>query len=489
MTLLDRLQCPACGASLRAAGSTALHCVRCQATIPVQDGIVALVQARPGTHPAPETHDVDQAIDPDRVEQQYRDIRDAAGARWPDALGTTLEVGCGTGLLSRSLLGHGDVGGVVVTDPSLKMLAACRGALQAAGLVGHVPLMFATLSGPEAGFREGGFDTCAGTSALRHIHDVPEFLQHVFRLLRPGGRAFFLEPNARYHRAIMQALADIVAQLIMRDPTPSPGRHKLLDLLARARRTSMHQGDLTALARLDDRHVFVAEQVEQSGREAGFAVAEALPIGRFGSGAAMAAALCEQMDLGAPLRDQVVGMMPAYASRYLPLLADRDLSPSLLLWFEKSIGPRPARFSPPAADRDAEAAPPGTAAAAAGGVSRHALRLRADPDGEGTVVRLSGWCIANAEVSRVRVRIGAAAGTASPWLPRPDAHAAVNANGVVSNWTSLCCGIEETLHFPELPPDPEGLPLIVELVMAAGPVIRLPAPSRLVPGEEITLKA
>ena len=63
MTLLDRLQCPACGASLRAAGSTALHCVRCQASIPVQDGIVALVQARPGTHPAPDPYDVDQAIE------------------------------------------------------------------------------------------------------------------------------------------------------------------------------------------------------------------------------------------------------------------------------------------------------------------------------------------------------------------------------------------------------------------------------------------
>ncbi len=487
--LLDRLQCPACGASLRAVGSEALRCNRCDAGVPVQDGIIDFVQGRLGTILSHEAYDAEHAIDPGRVEQHYREIRDAAGDRWPATLGTTLEVGCGTGLLSRALLGHGDVGALLLTDVSTGMLATCRTALQAGGLVGHVPLLFATHSGEEAAFREGGFDTCAGTSVLHHILDVPGFLQRVFRLLRPGGRAFFLEPNARYHRAVMQALADVVAQLMARDPAPSPGRQKLFNLLASTRRAMMHQGDLPYLAGLEDKHVFVAEEIERTGRAAGFAVAEALPTGLFRSGASMVSSLCAQLDLSEALRDQVVGMMPAHAARYLPLLADRDLSPSFVLWFEKSVGPRPARFSPPPEDRDGEAFTQRAPEPAGGLPPRFSLRLLAEAEGNGTAVALSGWCIANAEVSWVRVRIGPHARSAPLWIPRPDAHAAVNAAGAFPNWTSLCCGVDERLSFPDIPPDPDGLPLIVELVMADGPVIRLKASPRLVPGEALAVTA
>jgi ubiquinone/menaquinone biosynthesis C-methylase UbiE len=98
-----------------------------------------------------------------------------------------LEIGCGTGVFLEMVAASGaNLHGI---DLSVDLLS--RAAERARSLP-NVRLHRGNVE--QLPFPDGTFDTVYGSSILHHLHLLPA-LREIFRVLRPGGRAVFTEPN------------------------------------------------------------------------------------------------------------------------------------------------------------------------------------------------------------------------------------------------------------------------------------------------------
>jgi ubiquinone/menaquinone biosynthesis C-methylase UbiE len=482
--LTTKFRCPECGGSL-VERPDALICQACGASVPVRDGLADFVRGRFDTILDVAAYDQEHGIDNDRPDRFYAQIRAQAGARWPASLGSVLEVGCGTGLFSRALLATHDTQDVVLTDVSVGMLRECRTHLTRLGLLEARNVAFATYSSNEACIRDAVFDTFIGTSVLHHILDVRSFLADVHRGLKPGGRAFFIEPVRRYHQATAQSLADIAAHLIAREEGGTEEIQPILNWLAEQRQSLMHKDDLGFLDRLEDKHQFLAEEFNDLASGIGFATAEAIPFGEDPTGVGFVRGLCADLGVAQPVRDAIVTMMPAVGSRFMTLLGPTDRSPTFLLWLTKARRSS-ASASRPRTDR----LPTPPVGPNAGGVApRWHIHVTARSGAEGTVLAIHGWYISNVDVVGLRVTLDGMAQDAPLWLPRPDVHKALNQEGQYAAWNALCCGVTESLMFGEGAASDGEHGLRVDVVLAGGVVARLQGPDRIRVGEDVVFSA
>jgi len=100
---------------------------------------------------------------------------------------TLLEVGCGSGEFTTRLRGLGlEVRAFDLTAPCV--------AHAALDLAGDPGFGFCVADIGKIPFRTGAFDICFGVSILHHVPVAPAFAE-IARVLRPGGRFFFSEPN------------------------------------------------------------------------------------------------------------------------------------------------------------------------------------------------------------------------------------------------------------------------------------------------------
>lgn len=97
---------------------------------------------------------------------------------------TVVDLGCGTGLLTRALMGAGAFRQCLSVDLSAAMLRALRANLRREGVSGVRTVRADVTRLPLA---DGSVDCVVGNSMLHHLPDVPEFLREVARVLRPGG--------------------------------------------------------------------------------------------------------------------------------------------------------------------------------------------------------------------------------------------------------------------------------------------------------------
>jgi len=131
------------------------------------------------------------------IDDTYRQGHDHRPAAWwsrmvrsrlerlpPARRDTLVDVGCGSGLLTRALMSVSAFRQCLSVDLSAAQMAALRRHLREEGIGGvwtaradvhRLPLP------PEA------VDCVAGNSMLHHLPDVPAFLREVHRVLRPGG--------------------------------------------------------------------------------------------------------------------------------------------------------------------------------------------------------------------------------------------------------------------------------------------------------------
>ena len=98
-----------------------------------------------------------------------------------------LEVGCGTGIFLEAAATTG--ADIVALDLSAHLLAQARARLAAAGKV-----RLSLGNAEQMPFRESSFDAVYGSSILHHLN-IDAALAEVHRVLRPGGRIVFAEPN------------------------------------------------------------------------------------------------------------------------------------------------------------------------------------------------------------------------------------------------------------------------------------------------------
>jgi SAM-dependent methyltransferase len=108
----------------------------------------------------------------------------AAKAIHPGIKGRILEVGCGTGFVLRALENKFPMEQVTGMDLFLEGLRYARLRVQS-------DLVQADLAAPPF---EGGFDLVGMFDVLEHIEDDREVLDHLFKLVKPGGSLLLTVP-------------------------------------------------------------------------------------------------------------------------------------------------------------------------------------------------------------------------------------------------------------------------------------------------------
>lgn len=93
-----------------------------------------------------------------------------------------LDVGCGTGVLTRVLAGWPNVASVVGVDPAPELLGKAR--VTAANVQNAT---FHDGDGRSLPFKEDTFDVVATDSTLSHVPGPERAVEEAFRVLRPGG--------------------------------------------------------------------------------------------------------------------------------------------------------------------------------------------------------------------------------------------------------------------------------------------------------------
>jgi ubiquinone/menaquinone biosynthesis C-methylase UbiE/uncharacterized protein YbaR (Trm112 family) len=487
MNLVDRLHCPRCKGRLTAIGATiangfpgeSLCCTSCDWAGPVAGGIADLLDQQA---PAAVAYGFDA---PGRMEDPAADtlinrIRDAAGDRWPVSLGEVLELGCGSGPMTAGLVPglNGAVQGLIATDSDLDRLRACRARLVAAGLPAGAPALFARIGGQDDPIRDAVADTVAGATVLSAIDDVRTFLAMVHRVLRPGGRAFFILPNRRYHQALCHTIADVLVQMYARQGQWPAQADGVMHLLSDLRLRLVHQGDSAFLSQLSDKHLLDSDALEDLAKQIGFAGVDVIPLDPDPLGGEACRRLCQQAGIADDFAGELAALAMPAGARYFSLLSRQESSAFMLLWVTKGIGHTLRTFSaPPPPVR----VPLGQPELALGGVPpRWSIELLARDSAAGIEVSLGGWALVNVDVVWVRVKLDGAARDAPVWRARPDVHEVLNGRGLYTALNTLCSGVEANLLFDGLHPRDGQCQLEVEIVLANGVVAKSPSPVALI---------
>jgi len=97
-----------------------------------------------------------------------------------------LEIGCGTGYYTKELEKTG--ANIIAIDISPDLLEVARSSITSKNITFKIENAYATT------FEDNFFDTVAGSSVLHHL-EIEKAIREIFRILKPGGRIRFTEPN------------------------------------------------------------------------------------------------------------------------------------------------------------------------------------------------------------------------------------------------------------------------------------------------------
>jgi SAM-dependent methyltransferase len=412
-------------------------------------------------------------------------VRGTAGNRWPGYLGDVLELGCGVGQMTVALVAAEPVRGLLALDTAMENVRTCRQRLLSQRLPGDLTPAFAALSGSRNAIRDAVADTVLGVDVLARTGDLRGFLATVHRVLKPGGRAWFVVPNRRYRQALCQAMAEALVQNFARHRTWPEEIHAATGILARSRLLLVHQEDPGFLAGLDQKHLFDSEVLEDLAKEVGYATAEMLPLAPDPLGADSARDLCNAAVLPEPYVRELAPLVASVGQPFFSLLGHQDSSDSMLLWLTKGIGPGVQTFA--ARPKPARPALTDAYTVAGGAGARWSIELLARDTPAGVEVHVGGWCLANADVRWVRLTLDNVSGNAPVWRPRPDVHEILNGAGLYHPLNALCSGLEARLLFEGVHPVNGWCGFRLQVVLASGVVMAGPAPEALAMDERCVI--
>ncbi len=480
MNLHDRLHCPECKSRLEPATPTELRCTACETAIAVVDGIADFVGEAVPPATDPYRYGPDFSAHEAPIGDLPARIRGAAGGRWPAYLGDVLVLGCGTGQMAESLVSTEAMHGLLAIDSALPNVRRCRDRLRAA----EPPVFYATLTGNRNAIRDAVANSVVAIDVLDRTGDPRGLLAMVHRALRPGGRAWFVVPNRRYHQALCLGLAEALVQTYARDRAWPEEIHLAAGVLAWNRLRQVHRGDGAFLDTLDQKHLFDSEMLEDLAQEAGFATAEMIPLGPDPIGAATARGMLAATGLSERLLCDITPLIASTGQPFLSLLGRQDCSASMLLWLTKGAGPRVQVFTgrPKSAPVEVTA----VHAAAGGPTPRWSVELLARDTPGGIIVELKGWCLANTDVRWMRLTLGGTTRHAPVWRPRPDVHEVLNGAGLYHAWNTLCSGADTDLLFDGVHAPDGRCPFRLDVELANGLVLVGQAPETL-PLDEVVV--
>jgi SAM-dependent methyltransferase len=125
-----------------------------------------------------------------------------------------LDYGCGDGHFSRILAGRG--ARVLGIDISPRLIEQARASAMNSGCNGNTP-EFVAGDAHHTPFPDAMFDYVVGNGALHHL-ELEKALTEIARVLKPGGKAVFLEPM--YHHPLLWTLRRLTPKTHTADERP-----------------------------------------------------------------------------------------------------------------------------------------------------------------------------------------------------------------------------------------------------------------------------
>ena len=345
MSVQTRLHCPECKGRLAPVSPAELRCTACGRTIPAADGVADFLGGAVPPASDPHRYGADPSIGEAPIGGLPGLVRGAAGNRWPGSLGEVLELGCGIGQMTEALVAAEPMRGLLAIDSAIDSVRSCRQRLLSRGLPGDLRPDFAALSGSQNAIRDSVADTVLGVDVMARIGDLRGFLATVHRVLRPGGRAWFVVSNRRYRQALCHAMAEAVAQNFARDRTWDDDTRGAIATVARSRLLLVHQGDTRFLAGLERKHLFDSEVLEDLAKEVGFATAEMIPLSPDPFGADSVREFCVAAGLPETFAHELAALAASAGQPFFGLLGHQDSSDSMLFWLTKDTVPAVQIFS------------------------------------------------------------------------------------------------------------------------------------------------
>jgi SAM-dependent methyltransferase len=320
---------------------------------------------------------------------------------------------------------------------------------------------FATYSGTETCFRPASFDSCFGTAVAHHIVDVPRFLRQVQALLKPGGFAFFMEPNHAFHYGLTRTLADIVADFLRYGTVTPEDIACMLNWMAEVHCGISNTGELEVLAEREDKHCFVDSTFLAWAREAGFDGDEALPCDPDPTRWGTVRNYLLQCELRPEAFEILKRAWPPYYRQYFGQLKPSDRSPSYLFWLKKGgDGGFPAFMpNPPQPVRNAPI--------------ELWFETGLTGSSDAPEITIDGWCLADRAIGSLQVSAGGARRRLPVYRPRRDVERAKNPDGAYPTLNALCSGFRGTIRLPAAPDAEAGIAVTVQAVFVGGEILEI----------------
>jgi ubiquinone/menaquinone biosynthesis C-methylase UbiE/uncharacterized protein YbaR (Trm112 family) len=269
---LDVLRCPACLCGNLAFCEDYLVCVFCDRRYAVVNGVPWLLRDA----------EVKTLLDHDDYNIHHEitdDNADAIGRMWQSVFseygvdgGEVLEIGCGTGQLTRALVGMPAITHIHTTDISPEFLSQTRQQLHA-----HLDRIFYYACDANVlPFQSASFDLAVGHSVLHHLLEYKSVIKSVADLLRPGGCAVFFEPVLQ-GKAMIAFLADLMLRIHEKTGYGSFDERDCEKIRTMIRHITKHKefgDDREKLAAMEDKYIFDRHDFRDMALENGFASAE-----------------------------------------------------------------------------------------------------------------------------------------------------------------------------------------------------------------------
>lgn len=182
----------------------------------------------------------------------------------------SLELGCGTGLLSLGLIPDSPYPLTIITDPSPAFLRITRAKADATQL-NQERVCYAVLKGEELDrIPQSSLSLISMRATLHHVLDVNDFFRAASRVLVPGGVLAFQEPcveGCLLMGALIQFLPAVAAGA--GESLTTAQRSKVDDF---ANAMAFYSRRDVDKSQAEDKHLFRADEVMVMGRRHGFEV-------------------------------------------------------------------------------------------------------------------------------------------------------------------------------------------------------------------------
>jgi ubiquinone/menaquinone biosynthesis C-methylase UbiE len=329
------LRCPKCTGKLTVSPvADSLTCHSCGQHISGAGGIVDFVQGKTDTALDVTLYDQQKRVGIAASNALFQHLKQSSNGAIGDHLGTVLEIGAGTGLLTLGMLANSRFDLAVVTDISHQMLTLLRSRMPPEI---NKNVVFATFSGTEPVFADNTIDLCIANSVLHHMPDYQAFLSVMAKALKPGGRAIFVEPSAVYHDIMSRALSDSLCTLLAQVPASQLNPRDITSLAAwisDVRFRLAFPDDTLSISRLEDKHFFSRLSLAETAKAAAFSRVRVTPNYIDVNGALGAQEYMRELGLTPEFQERLTPLYRRYAERYFQDVEPSDMSGMYFTVFE-----------------------------------------------------------------------------------------------------------------------------------------------------------